>query len=454
MDAQRRAAGIDAVKVDTLTMTIRQKQHTDAGDAPTKGGANAKRKPLEIKWHLNTVPEVDGEVSAFVGSLPVEDDPESYIEAKESVEAGQLCRIVKGDGRGKIITSYRYRKLGDDGRVVALELEADETDEAAAPLAGGAPLLTLADAHSIADEAVRRAMAKEVERTQASAPSVYAQAEEFQERVDRIIERRDQDRKRLLEELRAEVARQNPATKRGEGAPADGESLLYGAMAKMAENDPKLAEKIAEHVFPAREDGFLSTVGRSVAESVLSDPQTAQMAIGAGGAIVQQLLSGLGSIFKRAPVEGVAQAADAPEGAPMPSTVQAEQPDPMFAMLEPARGLIEFVAVALANNEDHAPALKAIAQATENNPQLGLGLAALAQMSSIEVVSLLARFTGQPILIKLKHGAEWVEILQGELRGDADEEADEDAPELVPVASNNGTRAHDNAFDSGARYTP
>jgi hypothetical protein len=258
----------------------------------------------------------------------------------------------------------------------------------------------------------------------------------------------------LLEELRAEVARQNPPTKCGEGAPADGESLLYGAMAKMAENDPKLAEKIAEHVFPAREDGFLSTVGRSVAESVLNNPQTAQMAIGAGGAIVQQILGGLGSIFKRAPVEGVAQAADAPEGAPMPSTVQAEQPDPMFAMLEPARGLIEFVAVALANNEDHAPALKAIAQATENNPQFGLGLAALAQMSSIEVVSLLARFTGQPILIKLKHGAEWVEILQGELRGDADEEANEDAPELVPVASNNGARAHDNAFDSGARYTP
>jgi hypothetical protein len=388
------------------------------------------------------VPQGEGEKAKFIGSCPLEDDPEFLIEEKEWIPAGTLCRIVKSDERGRIIATRRYEKFGEPSRAVALEA-VDEDEETGAH---DAPAVSLADARRMIDEAAtqaaREAAAAMLERTQAGAPSVYAQAEEFQERVDRIIERRDQDRRKLLEELRAEVARQNPPTKRGEGAPADGESLLYGAMAKMAENDPKLAEKIAEHVFPAREDGFLSTVGRSVAESVLSNPQTAQMAIGAGGAIVQQLLGGLGSIFKRAPVEGVAQAADAPDGAPMPSTVQAEQPDPMLQMLEPMRGLIEFITGELVNNEEHDKTLAAINQAAEANPPLALGLAALAQMSSIEVVSLLARFTGQPILIKLKHGAEWVEILQGELRGDAADEEGEDAPELVPAGSNNGTRAH------------
>ncbi len=447
MDARRRAAGIDAVKVDTATMKTRQTQHTDAGDAPTKGGANAKRKPLEIKWHINTVPEVDGEASAFIGSLPVEDDPESHVEAKESVEAGQLCRIVKGDGRGKIITSYRYRKLGDDGRAVALGLEADETDEAAAPFAGGAPLLTLADAQSIADEAVRRALAKSAEQTQAGAPSLFAQMEAVQDRDARIIERRDQDRAKMLEEFRAEHARLNPATKRGERE-TSGNDPIMGVMADLAKNDPALAAKLVEHVFPSKEDGFLSTVGRSMAESVLSNPQTAQMAIGAGGAIVQQLLDGLGSIFKRPPVEGAAQAADAPDGAPMPSAVPiveaapVEQPDLVLTMLEPARPLIEYMTTQLVNNEDYPNTLAAIEQATANNPQLGLGLAALAQMSSVEVLNTLARFMRQPILLKLKWGAEWVEGLQSILRGETDDEADETAPGVVPVVSNNGTRAH------------
>ncbi len=68
MDAQRRAAGIDAVKVDTLTMKTRQTQHTDAGDAPTIRETTAKRTPGEIKYHCYTVPQGEGEKAKFIGS--------------------------------------------------------------------------------------------------------------------------------------------------------------------------------------------------------------------------------------------------------------------------------------------------------------------------------------------------------------------------------------------------
>lgn len=422
-------------------MKKRQADETEATSAPTKGEKKAKHKPEVIKWHISTVPEAEGEESEFVGSLALADDPESFIEEKDRIEPGTLCRIVKGNTKGKIITSYRYRKLGD-GRIVGLDMADDEDDGPPAPQS--APVMPVSELGSIIRESAREAV--KALQPQAGAASPFSQVDEIEARVDRILERRDQERTKLLEEVRAEVARQNPPSNRADVTPAESD-LLTATVAKLAENDPTLAQKIAEHMFPEKESGFLATIGQTLAQSVLSNPQATNALVGGGLSIVQSVV---GSIFKRPPVESAAQSIAAPveTAAPAMPPEPFEQPDPTLALLEPMRPLIEAITAELVNNEDYDRTRAAITQAVEREPQLTFGLAAIAQMSSVEVLNTLARFTRQPILLKLRHGAEWIEGLQSELRGETDDEADEDTTP-APVASNNGTKAHAGAAGQG-----
>ncbi len=403
---------------------------TDQTNAATSAGAIKAKVPPRPKtekiyiWQVEQNEAGDEVKGLDCGSFPVGHDYETYI--KRNLPYGRYRIECRAGGQlpAKWITTFDY---------VEPLRRADEDDEDDLDLAvedAGAAGVSLSDVARIAGGAAAVAVAKVFERAQATAQTATAQVDDIEARVERIFERRKRERDELLAEVREEHARLNPATKRGERE-TSGDDPIMGAVAELAKSDPALAAKVVESVFPTKDDGWVATI----ANAAMNNPQAAQQIL-AGALVVSQ--SVFGSIFKSAGQQ------PPPDGAPMPQPNPApvEQPDPMIAALEPARPVVEYITTQLLNNEDYPNTLAAIEQATEANPQLALGLAALAQMSSVEVLNTLARFTGQGILLKLKHGAEWIEGLQSVLRGEAGDEDDEDAPELEPVGSNNGTRAH------------
>jgi hypothetical protein len=364
--------------------------------------------------------EVKGE---DCGSFPSGYDFERHI--RNNLPYGRYrieCR-VGGQLPAKWITTFDYveplRRVVEDDDDDDLDLETDN-----------APGVTLADVARVSSEVAAQTIAKVLEATR---PAVSS--DDIDARVDRIMERRKQERAEMLAEVREEFARLNPTPKRGEREAVTDNDPIMGAVAEIAKSNPALAERVVESVFPTKDEGWMGTLSNAA----MNNPQAATQILGGVLAVGQQLF---GSFFKRAPTEGAGQAAAAPSETAAP----VEQPDPVLVMLEPMRPLVEFIAAELVNNEDYDQTLMAVAQAAERNPQLGLGLAALAQMSSVEVLNTLARFTRQPILLKLKHGAEWVEGLQSQLRGESDDddaEGDAETPAPVaPVGSSNGTKAH------------
>jgi hypothetical protein len=415
-------------------MTRRQTKQESASVAPETSKAKATRpprKPAPFKWHIHTVPEMEGEESEFVGSLPADDDPDSYIEESAHVAPGQACKVVKGDGRGKVVTSYRYRKLGDGGRGASLSLDDEEDEGGAMP---AAPVVSL--------DAVARAAAQETarllgrERTQASVETNLL--DDFETRLERHEQRRKREREELREEMRAEYERLN-AGKRdgGQVVSGDGESVLMGAVAKLAENDPELAAKVVERVFPSKDEGW----GSIIAGAAKEHPQIAQQVIVGGLATVSSLI---GSIFKRAPATDTGQAAAA-------STTTQTAPDATVAPdaspqgEHPAQTALRIVVEDLRRNRRPGRAADAIEDAIRAAPELGTTLRGMLARPENEIVRELSNFAQEDLSL-YAHAEGFITDLKEELTPDDEEdeggEAESDVQTAATVGSNNGAQAH------------
>lgn|GEM_PF-5973103 len=171
-------------------------------------------------------------------------------------------------------------------------------------------------------------------------------------------------------------------------APPDPVAAL---LAEHAKNNPALAERLIDRYLKSEEGEAVSSSW--VGDMLRHPSETAQ-------------LFGMLQSYLRPAGAG---------GAGAPNAQQQTQPDPVAAMLEPHRALIEGVCVALVNDADTAPIAVALRRKAAEDKTLAGYLRVLVEMSSVEVLQQLARFTGQTILLKLRHAADWIQGLQDAL---------------------------------------
>jgi hypothetical protein len=411
--------------MDTDAMNKPKIDRTDAASEPQARGGKTMRKPVELKWHINTVPAEAGEASDFVGSLPLEDDPESYIEAKESIEAGQVCRIVKGDGRGRIVTSYRYQKLGD----VRQTLDDDDDDDlqlADAPVMSVASA-TLADVTRIAAEAGARAAmaAKPV-----SAP--VQQPEDYEAKFEQYMARRKRERAELLEELREELKLRDASAPKQrderEAAEIDSDSMIMNTLAKLAESDPDLRAKLVEHVFPEKADDGIVGLAREAFANPEATQQILQMALPA----IQMLIGSF--LPSRQPTGG-----DGGGGGGGGKTAQ-PQTNPLVQTLT-------IIVNDLKRNRRAGRSADAIDDLIQRAPEYSQPLQVTLAREDAKILQELSVVAGEDLTV-YPHAAAWVANLRVELDGDDgddEDDEDEDQSETVQVeasvGSSNGTHA-------------
>jgi hypothetical protein len=116
------------------------------------------------------------------------------------------------------------------------------------------------------------------------------------------------------------------------------------------------------------------------------------------------------------------QATQPPQQNGAPQQLPEQPVNPLFQMLEPLRPAIDLVCAELVNDNPVDESVKMFEQIQEQHPEFVPMIDLLAKRSSVETLNMLAEFTGNKVLLSLRHGAAWIEGLQEALRPQGEEE--------------------------------
>jgi hypothetical protein len=220
----------------------------EQGERPRK----STRKPGPDKYYIYLEPEGEGE-REFVTALPVNKDPELFIDRSEDCAPGSVFRIARQRSNGTLVSAYRYTKEEMPETTINLD-PPEETDEVEfdEEESGATDPKTLAKLVAATVNATLEARERR-ERAAQQQPSALELMREMEEMAERKAERERQHREQIRAEIAAAMSQQNPANAR-----------------------PQLDEETTANLFFLKHTGALKEMFRGVRELIASPEQATQ----------------------------------------------------------------------------------------------------------------------------------------------------------------------------------
>lgn len=402
-----------------------RKDRDAAGEAPTEGQATRTRRPGPLKWNIDRLPDDPEDETAFVITLPVEQDPEHYIETNC---APGVYRISKTRG-GKFVERYKYRFDGDATAAPVPVINEDADDDELRELQPRAyDAATEDEAERIARIVVT--VLETRERRERSNQGKQPGAIDLLREVEDMAERRAANERATRAAIREEIAASRPP-ENANAQPLDPQTQLGVLLLKQSGALKDIFRGLREAVGSA--EGVSEPTGTMDALLEVARAYAPYVGPVAGPAIGQLLMRGMQQQAAATGQAG-AGAATQPQGAQASATAIGQQ------LQEPFASVLRIIVQDCTRNADLDRAADAIESALKAQPALLPYVQEWIGMSSVQLLQNVAEMSGATYLLDIPTSVSWFDVLREtvseRLAPDGEEESDEDSTAAVAVTSN------------------